>query len=222
VKNKPLSLLIFGTAGAAKDIYYWIKAINESAPSPQFHVEGFVEADKARIGETVFADEKIVASDDMASDYIMKFDEIGIVVPFGDPELRERCVKSVSGYDNVVFPNIIHPSVVYDPDAGIMGCGNHIGPGAIITSLFSIGDFNFLQAGIVIDHDIKIGNYNSINPKAAVAGNVVIHDRCVLGLNCTVLQGLEIMDDTIVGAGAVLLRNTKQGETLVGNPAKAL
>lgn len=52
------------------------------------------------------------------------------------------------------------------------------------------------------------------------AGNVSICNRCMLGINATVIQELHISGDIIVGADAVVTRALKQKGTYVGIPAK--
>lgn len=221
IMREILPVIIFGTAGASKDIFYWIAAINRSRNinSPQYNVLGFIDNEK-EIGTMILDNVKVIGGDNDVSAIIRDYDAIGFVVPFGNPKLREKIVEKFIDYENVIFPNIIHPTVIYEEEAGKMGRGNHIGPGAIIASVYDIGNFNYISAGCELGHDIIIGNYNSINPMAAVAGNVTIADFCTIGINATVLQELNIAPNTTLGAGAVLVKDSKGDEVLVGVPAK--
>ena len=217
-----LPVLIFGTAGAAKDIYYWIKASNEYGTGDILKVVGFIENDPAMKGQTIFAGQTVIGTDEEVADIIKDYDEIGMVVPFGSPYVRQRIVEELKGFDNAVFPNIIHPTVIYDKDAGTMGEGNHIGPGVVIESEYTFGDFNYVSGAVELGHDMKMGDYNSINPSAATAGNVVFGNRSMLGLNACVIQELHVGDDIVIGAGAVVTQNLSEPGIYAGVPAKKI
>lgn len=219
--NQEVPVLIFGTAGAAKDVYYWVKAMNKVKDN-KLIVQGFVELLDAQIGNTVFDNKKIVTSDSNIDQYISSFKKIGLIIPFGQPEIRRRLYLNLKHFDNVFFPNIIHPSVVYDAAAGSMGIGNILGPGVTIASEFTIGDFNYVSINAALGHDINIGNFNSINPSATTAGNVKIGNQCYIGMSSAIIQEIKIADKVTVGAGAVVISEPNTGETLVGVPARAI
>lgn len=221
--KKALPVIIFGSAGASTDIYYWIKAINCSTAmtGEKFNVLGFIDNEK-EVGTLVHDNLQIIGKDDDVSNLIRDYCEVGLVVPFGEPKLRKKIVDRFKKSGNVSFPNIIHPTVIYEKDAGTMGIGNHVGPGVIIASVYDIGDFNYISAGSLLGHDIVIGNFNSINPLAAVAGDVNITEFCTVGINSTVRQGITLRPGTTLGAGAVLVKDTEGDEVLVGIPANKL
>lgn len=214
-----IPVIIFGTAGAATDIYYWIKAVNNSDSKEKFSVHGFVD-NEAKIGKVIYDGIKVIGSDSDVSEIIKGYSKMGLVVPFGNPVTRERIVKKFSQYPNVYFPNIIHPTVIYDRNAGVIGMGNHIGPGTVIESVFKIGNFNYISGGVELGHDIVVGDFNSINPSVATAGNVTVTQFCTLGINSTLIQNLTVRPNTVLGAGAVLIRDSEGDETLVGVPAR--
>lgn len=220
MSKKALPIVIFGTEGAAKDIFYWIKAINEQSCEKKFVVEGFIEQDERFIGNDAFGVGKVIGCDNGLEKLIENYEEIGLVIPFGNPYVREKIVNEVSKYPNVTFPNIVHPSVIFDRDGGEMGIGNHIGPGTIIESIYNFGNFNYISGGVHLGHDITVGNFNSINPSATTAGYVTFGNRCMLGINATVIQNLKISDDITVGAGAVVTKNLTEKGVYVGIPAR--
>lgn len=49
-----------------------------------------------------------------------------------------------------------------------------------------------------------------------------IGDRCFLGMNCTILPGVSIGDECIVGTGAVVTKNVPANCIVAGNPAKII
>jgi maltose O-acetyltransferase len=51
-------------------------------------------------------------------------------------------------------------------------------------------------------------------------GKVVVHDRCFIGANCTILCNVSIGPGSIVGAGSVISRNVPPDTVYAGNPAR--
>ena len=51
-------------------------------------------------------------------------------------------------------------------------------------------------------------------------GDVTIGDRVSIGANCTILPGVTIGGDAVVGAGSVVTRDVPAGEFWAGVPAK--
>lgn len=53
--------------------------------------------------------------------------------------------------------------------------------------------------------------------------DVIIGEKCWIGMNCVVLPGVTLGDHTIVGAGAVVTKSFKDGYCVIaGNPAKKI
>ena len=55
-----------------------------------------------------------------------------------------------------------------------------------------------------------------------IAGNVKIGDYVTIGTNATIFPDLEISEGAFIGAGAVVRKNVKKNEIVVGNPSKFL
>ncbi|WP_455635081.1 hypothetical protein [Parabacteroides sp.] len=56
-------------------------------------------------------------------------------------------------------------------------------------------------------------------PSVRVSGEVRIEERNYFGVGSIVLQQVMIGSDTVIGAGSVVIRKTKDGNTYLGNPA---
>ncbi len=70
----------------------------------------------------------------------------------------------------------------------------------------------------ITDHDHKLekgaGNF--------VSRPVIICNGCWIGAHVTVLKGVEIGENSIVGAGSVVTRNLPPGSVAAGNPARVI
>ena len=74
------------------------------------------------------------------------------------------------------------------------------------------------NVGIITqNHDIKDLN------KHQEAKDVILGERCWIGMNSMILPGVELGNNTIVGAGSIVTKSFKEGNcVIVGNPARII
>lgn len=217
-----IPLLIVGRSGYARECYELIKYINQNSNNAFYDVLGFVSDKADLIGKDVIDGKKVVACDDNVEELISKHKVVAIVFGIGQPKIRMFAVKKYLNFENVIFPNVIHPSVQFYPEFVTLSRGNVINRGVTFTCNINVGDFNLFNYNCTIGHDTAIGSYNSFNPQCSVSGNMKIGDNNLFGVNCSALENLNIGDNNIIGAGAVLITNVENSKTLVGIPAKAV
>jgi sugar O-acyltransferase (sialic acid O-acetyltransferase NeuD family) len=75
-----------------------------------------------------------------------------------------------------------------------------------------LGDDVILWSGNHIGHDSTIGDHCFIASHVVVSGNVTIGPRCFIGVNATLRDGITVAPDCVIGAGALVMRDTQQGE----------
>mgnify|MGYP001337715447 CR=1 FL=1 len=80
----------------------------------------------------------------------------------------------------------------------------------------------FVKSSIIIEHDCNIGKGVHVMPGAVIGGNTNIDDYVTVGLNATIMPQLKIGEGSFIGAGAVVTKNVKKNEIVVGNPSKFL
>ena len=87
--------------------------------------------------------------------------------------------------------------------------GIHIGKSCMIAS-----------GTTILSHD----HCKRIGPKIVdcFLTDTYIGDRCFLAVNCTILPGVHIGDECIVGAGAVVTKDVPPHSIVAGNPAKVV
>ena len=100
-----------------------------------------------------------------------------------------------------------------------------------------ISSHSFICEGVNIDDDVFIGHgvkfINDKIPKSAKDGKLlkegdwkvvptIIKKGASLGSNSTILCGITIGENAVVGAGAVVTKDVQPNTIVVGNPAKLL
>src|SRR5690606_7775162 len=73
-----------------------------------------------------------------------------------------------------------------------------------------------------VHHDSKIGDFSELSPGCRILGRCKIGAMCVIGANAIILPDIEIADNVIVGAGAIVTKHIKEPGVYVGNPARKI
>jgi len=90
-----------------------------------------------------------------------------------------------------------------------------------------IGAFTYINAkyGVEIEDYVQIGSHCSIYSFSSIdnkKGKVLIKKNAKIGSHCVVMPGITIGENTIIGAGAIVLRSIPNNVIAVGVPAEVL
>src|SRR6266850_911722 len=110
--------------------------------------------------------------------------------------------------------------------------------GAKIGQRCKISSHTFICEGITIEDEVFVGHgvtfINDRYPRATSAGGalqtdddwtvvpIVVKRRASIGSGATILCGVTIGEDAIIGAGAVVTSDVPANATVAGNPARVL
>ena len=100
----------------------------------------------------------------------------------------------------------------------------------------SIGDYSFISGRIVIGKNVMIApyvmliasnhnydrKYIPMNKQGERSKGIIIEDDVWIGARAIILDGVHIRKGTIVGAGAVVTKDTDEYSVIGGNPAKLI
>lgn len=136
-------------------------------------------------------------------------------------------IKNVKGAEWIICR---HPELVnlYDCKIGFntkIGAFVEIGAGVVVGKQCKIQSHAFIPSGISIGDNVFIGPgvifCNTKHPmKDENCLETYVHDNVVIGAGCTILPGLILGRNSMIGAGSVVTKDVPAGETWYGNPAK--
>lgn len=207
-------IVIYGSGGFAREVAHLIEDIN--GQSPKWNLLGFLDDNVENHGSIV--NELNVLG---GLDWLKEKDEVSVVLGIGSPKAKKKIITNLVKLKILEFPNLVHPSVKFSR-FNVIGKGNVICEGNILTTNITIKDFVTINLNCTIGHDTLISSYSTILPNASVSGEVIFEEEVDFGTNATVIQGITIGAETIVGAGAVVVKDLPAKCTAVGMPAKPI
>lgn len=205
-------IVIIGAGGFGREVAWLIEDINKE--NKEWNFLGFVDDNEEIQGKEING-YKVVGNIEW-----LKNQELYVVNAIGDPIIKKKVMERLQGSKNK-YPVLIHPSVIYS-DKVTFGEGSIICAGNIITVNIEIGKHVIINLDCTIGHDAKIGDYSTILPSVNVSGNVDIEECVSVGTGSAIIQGIKIGNNTIVGAGAVVVKDLPANCTAVGSPAKPI
>lgn len=140
-----------------------------------------------------------------------------------DIEARMRVLKKL-------LPDLGENCQVMSPFLTDYGCYCHIGNYTIINHNAYLMDGGSITIGNHCFIGPNCGIYTAIHPKLAEQRNqglekalpIKIGDNCWLGGNVTILPGVTIGSNSIIGAGSVVAKDIPDNVIAVGNPCRVL
>jgi sugar O-acyltransferase (sialic acid O-acetyltransferase NeuD family) len=149
-----------------------------------------------------------------------RFSGSAFIIAVGDNRTRARCFQRALE-NGLLSTALVHSSAILAPSVSI-GSGTVVMPGAIVNAGAVIGENCIINSGAVVEHDCRISAHVHISPRVVLGGGVSIGCFAHVGIGATVLPGATVGEESIVGAGAVVLRQVPARCTVVGVPARAL
>lgn len=149
-----------------------------------------------------------------------------------EPILFESGIKNVQFGENV---KVVMPSNIYGCSIGdncfvgpfveiqkevTIGSGTKIQSHSFICELVTIGNDCFIGHGVMFINDLFSKGGPAQGDKT-LWKSTKIGDKVSIGSNATILP-VEICDNVVVGAGAVVTKNIEKPGVYAGNPAKLI
>lgn len=146
--------------------------------------------------------------------------KFNVLLGIGDNNARREVYNRLMA-NGFIVSSIAHPSAIISKYAKIedavvimanvvVNCDSHIGCGSV------------LNTSCIVEHDCKIGSFSHIAPNVALAGGVKIENGCLIGVGSCIKPNIKIGENTIIGAGSVVVSDILSNKIAIGNPAKVI
>lgn len=181
-----------------------------------WHVTGFLDTNQALHGRRI---DGLPVLGDLNTLPDLLTQGIGhAVVAIGDNGVRRAFARRIED-NGLELINAIHPSANIAHNV-TLGRNVVISAGALVCAHCQIADSVILNTGCIVDHESMIGTAAHICPGAKLAGRVTVQSGAFVGIGATVLQGLRIGHEAVIGGGAVVINDVEPMSTVVGVPAR--
>lgn len=135
-----------------------------------------------------------------------------------DHQLKQDFVSILNKYQ-LNFENLIH-SKAYIAESAKLGKGNAFGPGCVIAANAVIGNYNYFNRLTSVGHDTHVGDYNFFALKSSLGGVNACGSFNFFGAGSTTINNIKVVDNVVLGAGAVAVNDLAKSGTYLGLPAK--
>ena len=183
------------------------------------HVVGFVDSERLLIGRRIDG-VKVLGHPDDLSTLRSAFDIDCGIVAVGDNGARRSLAHGIERA-GLRLINAIHPSANLAHNV-TLGRNIVVAAGALVCAHCQIGDSVILNTGCIVDHESMIGTATHVCPGARLAGRVTVESGAFVGIGATITQSLRIGYESVIGAGAVVIRDVPPMTTVVGVPAREI
>ncbi|PKP23879.1 MAG: acetyltransferase [Bacteroidetes bacterium HGW-Bacteroidetes-2] len=207
-------IAIIGAGGFGREVKMLLDQINKI--NPMYEIVGFYDDDTS-LPKMINGLPYLGSLDDL----LKSNESISLALGIGIPEVKSKIVDRLK---NKVFkyPTLIHPSVLIGEDEVKIGQGTIICAGTIITCNINIGAFVTLNLCCTVGHDTTIKDFASCMPSVNISGEVEIMEKVYVGTGAKIINQLQIGENTVIGAGAVVSKSLPANCTAVGMPAKPI
>lgn len=209
------NLIIIGASGFGREVAWLVERINQK--NPTWNLLGFID-DNDDIRDNIINGYKVLGR----TDSIDIYEDTYFVCAVGASKTRERIIdKIIAIKSDIKFATLIDPSVELSELVKI-GEGSIICAHTILTVNIEIGSHVIINLDCTIGHDAVLKDYVTLYPSVNVSGATVIGHCSELGTGMQIIQGKAVGDYSIVGAGAVVVKDIPDYCTAVGSPARPI
>jgi sugar O-acyltransferase (sialic acid O-acetyltransferase NeuD family) len=209
------NVVVLGAGGFGRETLDILIAQNKT--SKRWRILGFID-ENPKLKGRLLNGYPILGSFDWFSKKNIK--EIQAICAVGENASRKKVVKKAKSV-GLKFASAIHPTVVMT-DFVTLGEGIVICAGCILTNQITIGNHTIINLDVTIGHDTIIEDFCTLSPGVHISGRNRIREGVSIGTGAVTIQGITIGRWSIIGAGAVVVKDIPDKVVAVGIPAKPI
>lgn len=208
------NIVIFGMGGFAEIVYMYFKQ------DPSFNVVAFT-ANESVVKEHSLFGLPVVPFENIETVYPPAKFQMFIAIGYSNMNKKRARVFDEAKNKGYELVSYVHSSTIIN-DGFKMGENCFIFENNVLQPYVTLGNDVIIWTGNVISHHTVIKDHCFIVSHVAIAGNVIVEPFCFFGINSTVRNRITIARECVIGAGAVILENTKEKEVYVSRSTTKL
>ena len=170
----------------------------------------------------LFCGYPVLGGDDALPALAAQSPPLGCCVAIGDNWRRQVVAQRLAHLvPGLRFVSAIHP-VAQIARSAIVGPGTVAMAGAIVNSGCRVEEHCIINTRASLDHDSAMAAFSSLAPGVTVGGDVTIGACSAIGIGASIVHGRRIGEHTLVGAGAVVVRDIPDRCVAYGLPARVV
>lgn len=185
-----------------------------------YNVCGFID-DNLSLHNTIIDNVPVLGDINCLHDYISHHPETAIFVPIGNNNVRTKLLKDfdAKGYN---IPSFVHNDTIIHPSV-VIGKAVYILPATNVMPSTVLGNYVMVSMGVNIAHHVVIGEGCFFSQGSNIGASIKIGNKAYFGIASTVMTGVRsVGSETMIGAGAVVIKDVEDNSVMVGNPARFL
>ena len=208
-------LIILGAGGFARETAWLVERINDKKFTNQWNLLGFLDDDQELWGKSPDEGQvKVLGPVDTCRDY----KDAWFVCAVGGARTRRNIIQRVKSLGVKNFAILLDPDAILSGRVRV-GDGSIICAHTIITVDVTIGEHTILNLDCTVGHDAVLHDFVTLYPSVNVSGSTKLGECVEMGTGSQIIQGKKIGEDTIIGAGSVVVKDIPANCTAVGVPA---
>lgn len=181
--------------------------------------DGFIFLDDFNNSQPQFMGHPLLGSTELLGQQITP-NNYDIIIAIGDNNVRSKIYETAKKL-RFQLPCIVHPTSSISKFAELSE-GSVFFAQTTVNAGAKIGKCVIVNTCASVDHDCVLGDFAHISPGVRLGGNTSVGDFSWVGIGSCTRHESNIGSNCMIGAGAVVIKDVPDGETVIGNPAKAL
>lgn len=213
-QKKMNNIVVIGSSGHAKVI---VDIVQQEG---RYNITGLLDRFRS-VGEQTLGYPILGKEEDLPE--LVKVHALkGAIVAIGDNFIRSKVAARIKGISpDLPFVCAIHPKASIATEVSI-GEGTVVMAGASINPCSSVGRFCILNTNSSLDHDSILEDFASLAPGATTGGNCRIGQYSAISIGTVLIHGIHIGEQTVIGAGSLVMKSIESFVVAYGTPAKAI
>jgi len=213
MSHQKKNLIIYGDSSFAEMVGHYFQTDSE------YMVVAYC-VDKAYRSRDNISGLPVVALEDIEDHFSSKTHSIFAAIGYKSVRTHKKLFEKIA---QLSFPVVSYISSQAMVDSSCkVGVNCLVLPGVVLEPDTVVEENCYINSGAIVCHHSRVKAHSILAAGSLVGGYTTVGESSLIGFNATVAELLELEDETLLGAGSVLLENTDKHTMYVGTPAKVL